>query len=177
MSRRWPTILLAVLSVALVAAVVVWLARGDDSVSVTAGEPQTVSASQLSDFAAERETPIYWLGERSGAEYELTETPAGRVYVRYLTGGAEAGDPRATFITVGTYPDGDGVAALRKAARQQGGAKLGKTDDGAVLLVDPTEPNNAHLAYPGANLQIEVYSPAPGQALRLASRGAVQPVP
>lgn len=176
MDRRWPTTLLAVLSVALLAAVMVWLLRDDDS-STAEGEAEAVAATQLSELAAERDTPIYWLGERRNEKYELTETPSGRVYIRYLTGDAEAGDERAAFLTVGTYPNGDGIAALRQAAREQQGAKLGKTDDGAVLLIDPTEPNNAHLAYPGANLQIEVYSPAPGQALRLASRGAVQPVP
>ncbi len=176
MNRRWLTILLVVLSVALVAAVVVWLVRGDDS-SPAPGEPEAVTASQLSDFAAEHGTPVYWLGERSGASYELTDTSSGRVYVRYLTGGAKAGDERAKFITVATYPGGDGIAALRKAAGEQKGAKLGKTKDGAVLLIDPTSPNNAHLAYPGANLQIEVYSPVPGEALRLAAQGEVQPVP
>jgi hypothetical protein len=176
MTRRWLTILLAVLSVALVAAVVVWLVR-DDSSSATANEPEAVDAAQLSGLAAEQDTPIYWLGERPNEKYELTETPSGRVYIRYLKGDAEAGDERAVFVTVGTYPGADAIAALRRAAREQKGAKLGKTDDGAVLLVDPNEPNNAHLAYPGANLQIEVYSPVPGQALRLASRGAVQPVP
>jgi hypothetical protein len=176
MERRWLSILLAVLSVALAAAVVVWLVRDDDS-STTTDEPEAVAEAQLSEFAAERATPIYWLGERPNERYELTETPSGRVYIRYLKGDAEAGDERAAFVTVGTYPNGDGIAALRQAAREQQGAKLGKTDNGAVLLVDPAEPNNAHLAFPGANLQIEVYSPVPGQALRLASRGAVQPVP
>jgi hypothetical protein len=176
MAKRWLTTLLIVLSVALVAAVVVWLARGDDS-SSAADEPDVVAAPQLSEFAGEQGKPIYWLGERPNKSYELTEAPSGRVYIRYLTGDAEAGDERAAFVTVATYPNGDGIAALRRAAREQKGAELGRTDDGATLLVDPTSPNNAHLAYPGANLQIEVYSPVPGQALRLASRGAVQPVP
>jgi hypothetical protein len=173
MTRRLTT-LLVVLSVALVAAVIVWLVNGDDS--STAGEPEVASVSQLSDFAAEEGTPVYWLGPRRNATYELTDTQ-GRIYVRYLTGGAEAGDERAKFIAVATYPGGGGIASLHKAAREEEGARLGKTDDGAVLLVDPTSPNNAHLAYPGANLQIEVYSPVPGEALRLAARGAVRPVP
>lgn len=175
MTKRWQTPLLVVLSVALIALVVVWLVRDDDS--SVAEEPEAVPVTQLSEFAADQSKPVYWLGERPNETYELTETPSGRVYIRYLTGDAEAGDERATFVTVGTYPDGDGIAQLRRAAREQEGAELGKTDDGAVLLIDPTSPNNAHLAYPGANLQIEVYSPVPGQALRLASRGAVQPVP
>lgn len=173
---RWLTTLLVVLSIALVAAVVVWLVGGDDS-SSTEPEPEVVSATQIPEFAAEKGDPVYWLGERPGARYELTESPSGRVYIRYLTGDAEAGDERADFMTVATYPGDNGIAELRRAAREQEGAELGRTDDGAVLLVDPASPNNAHLAYPGPNLQIEVYSPVPGQALRLASRGAVQPVP
>jgi hypothetical protein len=175
MTNRWLTLLLAVLSVALVAAVVVWLVRDDDS-SPAAGEPDVVAATQLSEFAAERLKPVYWLGERPDESYELTDSSSGRVYIRYLTGGAEAGDERAGFVTVATYPADNGVAALRKASREQKGAKLGKTDDGAVLLIDPSSPNNAHLSYPGANLQIEVYSPVPGEALRLAARGDVQQV-
>lgn len=176
MSRRWLTILLVVLSVALIAAVVVWITR-DDSSSPTPGEPTAVTTSELSDFAAEQGTPVYWLGERGDDTYELTDSSSGRVYVRYLPEGTNAGDERADFVTVATYPSADGVAELRKAAREEAGAKLGKTDDGAVLLIDPTSPNNAHLAYRGANLQIEVYSPVPGEALRLAARGAVRPVP
>ncbi len=176
MTRRWLTILLVVLSVALVAAVVVWLVHGDGS-STAADAPEAATVSQLSDFAAEQGTPVYWLGPRRNASYELTDTLSGRIYIRYLTDGAGAGDERADFVTVATYPADNGVAALRKAAREQKGANIGKTDDGAVLLIDPTSPNNAHLAYPGANLQIEVYSPVPGEALRLAARGDVRPVP
>ena len=179
MTRRWLTILLVILSVALIAAVVVWVTRDDSSSSSTAsGEPEAVTAAQLSEFAAEDGRPIYWLGERRGESYELTDSSSsGPIYIRYLTGGAEAGDERAKFVTVATYPADNGVAALRKAAREQTGAKLGKTDDGAVLLIDPNSPDNAHLAYPGANRQVEVYSPVPGEALRLAARGDVQPVP
>lgn len=177
MTKRWLTILLVILSVALIAVVVVWLVHDDDSSSPKAGEPEAASASQLSEFAAEHGEPIYWLGARQGESYELTDTKSGRVYIRYLTDGAEAGDERADFVTVATYPGQDGIAMLRKAASEQKGAKLAKTDDGAVLLIDPASPDNAHLAYPGANLQVEVYSPVPGEALRLAARGDVQPVP
>lgn len=177
MTNRWLTTLLAVLSVALIAAVAVWVLRDDDSSAPDADVPTAMSASELSDFAAEQDAPVYWLGERTNANYELTDSESGRIYIRYLTDGADAGDERAKFITVATYPSKDGVAALRKAAREENGAKLGKTDDGAVLLIDPASPNNAHLAYRGANLQIEVYSPVPGEALRLAARGEVTPVP
>jgi hypothetical protein len=173
---RQLTILLLVLSAALIAVVVVWLVH-DDSSSPKAGEPEAADASELSEFAAGHVGPIYWLGPRRNASYELTNTRSGRVYVRYLTGGAEAGDERADFITVATYPGQDGIAMLRKAASEQKGAKLAKTDDGAVLLIDPTSPDNAHVAYPGPDLQVEIYSPVPGEALRLAARGDLEPVP
>lgn len=176
--------LLVFLCLALIAAVVVWIVGDDsssspktgDSSSPKVGEPAAVSASSLSDFAGRHGTPVYWLGERPGDTYELTDARSGQVYIRYLPEGVEAGDKRAKFVTVATYSGVGGVAALRKAAAGEKGAKLGKTDDGAVLLVDPASPKNAHLAYPGADVQIEVYSPVPGEALRLAARGAVEPV-
>lgn len=168
--------LLAVLVVALLGALAVLVLR-DDEVTLTVDEPQVVSASQLSDLAADTEPPIYWVGERDGAEYEVTETSTGRIYVRYLEDGAEAGDERAEFVTVGSYPSRNGVASLRRAADNRDGAELGKTTDGAVLLIDPTSPNNAHFAYRGDKFQVEVFSPVPGEALRLASAGDATPVP
>jgi hypothetical protein len=147
-----------------------------DSVSLTAGEPALVSASQLTEFAADADGPIYWLGERLGSRYELTETAKGRIYVRYLRGDAKAGDPHSSFITVATYPSEDGVAKLRQAADAQDGAELGRAGDGAVLLADPSA-TSAYLAYPGGDVQVELYSPEPGQARRLAVAGAVREVP
>lgn len=171
--------------VALAAAGVVALAMlvllrfGDDSEDrFRNGEPAIATPTELSGVASGLGNSVYWLGARKGAEYELTKTSTGRVYVRYLEDGAEAGDERAVFVTVVTYPpENGGVAMLRRAARERRGAELARTDDGAVLLVDPNAPRNAHLAYPGESLQVEVYSPVPGEALRLASKGRVQPVP
>jgi hypothetical protein len=176
MNQRWLFRILVVLVVVLLVVLGISLLN-DDDVSLTVGEPEIVTASQLSDFAADADSPMYWLGERDDAKYELTETSSGRLYVRYLEPDTEAGDERADFLAVATYPEDDGVAALERAAANRDGAELGRTDDDAVLLIDPASPNNAHLAYRGADLQIEVYSPVPGEALRLASKGEVQPVP
>jgi hypothetical protein len=176
MPRSWLSAVLVVLVLALIALVGVLL-LGNDDVSLTAGEPEIVTVDQLSSFASDADAPVYWLGERNNVQYELTETSGGRVYVRYLSPGAEAGDKRAQFLAVGTYPQDGGVEALRRAVENREGAELGRTDDGAVLLIDPSSPNNAHLAYPGADLQIEVYSPVPGEALRIASAGDVRIVP
>jgi hypothetical protein len=172
--------LIATAPIVLAVGLIVWVVGsgcGDEGFSPTVGEPEIVSMAQLREFAAGFGGPIYWLGERENTSYELTETSSGQVYIRYLDKGVEAGAGKAGFLAVGTYPSEDGVAALRRAARAENGAVLGRTDDGAVLLIDPGAGDNAHLAYPGGEVQIEVYSPKLGEALRLASRGDVQPVP
>jgi hypothetical protein len=176
MTRRRMVPLLIVLVAALLVWLVVLFIQGSGSSSSAVG-PEIVTTTQLSEFASRAKTPIYWLGVRGNSKYELTQTSSGRVYVRYLRPGIPAGDKRANFIAVATYPEDGGVAAVSKAAENRKGARLGRTADGATLLIDPSSPDNAHLAYPGADLQIEVYSPVSGQALRLASRGDVRPVP
>jgi hypothetical protein len=177
MKNRPLTVLLVVLSAALLVAVAVLLMRDDDPVSLTPGEPQLVSAEELSEVADQSDHPVYWVGERDGVDYELTETTAGQIFVRYLEGDAAAGDERADFVTVATYPSKDGVAEIKQAVRDTSRARLGRGDNGAFLLIDPSSSRSAHLAYPGADSpQIEVYSPVPGEALRLASRGVVQPL-
>jgi hypothetical protein len=163
--------LLAVLAAAL------WGCGGSSSSPPTPGEPEIVSAGELSEFAAELDHPIYWVGEREDTSLELTETKNGNVYVRYLTEGAEAGDDRPNFLTVGTYASDNAVAALREAGQEKEEAQLGRTSDGAVLLVDKSAPDSAHFAYPDSNLEIEIYSPKPGDALRLAIKGDAVPVP
>jgi glucose/arabinose dehydrogenase len=184
MSRSQRTLLI-VLVLALLGVLAVSALHSDDDAPTSAGPtsasststdvPRVVSAAQLSDFAAGLGEPVYWIGPRRGARYELTETSAGRVYVRYLRDGAEAGDKRPDFVTVATYPGEDGVAKLRQTAGDRKGA-LARTADGGLLLTDPSSPDSVYLAYPGTDIQVEVYSPLPSHALRLASRGEVRQV-
>lgn len=169
--QRW-TILGGISALVIAAVLAVILATGGSPSS--AEEPEVVTVSQLSEFAAGDGHPVYWLGERAGARYELTDGADERVYVRYLRGGAEAGDGHS-FVTVATYPAADGVAELQRAARKRQGAELIHAG-AALVLIDPSAPDNAHLVYPGSGVQAEVFSPIPGQALRLASGGQVQPV-
>lgn len=178
MTSRWITSLLIILgAVVAVAVVVLLVGGGSDKLSLTPGEPEVASADQLSEIAGEADAPLYWLGERPNAEYEVTQTSGGRFYIRYLKNGAKAGDERPAFVAVGTYPARSATSDLRKASRNIKGAELARADDGALLLVDPSSAKSVHLVYPGEDSQIEVYSPIPGQALRIAKRGEVQPIP
>ncbi len=161
--------------IALTGLLVVLLTRDDDGGS-SKDEPEIVTAAQLSEFAADADRPVYWVGGAEEAvEYELKEASGGEVHVRYVEEGTEPGE--GAFLTVVTYPAADGVTALERSARSREGLELGKTDNGAVLLIDPESPKNVNLAYPGDDVHIEVFSPVPGEALSLAIDGEVEPVP
>ena len=174
MQSRWMQLTLAVLIVALIATIAVMLLGGDDGFSLTPGTPEPVSVAQLEEFAEGADHDVYWAGPRPDTRYQLTETQAGRVLVRYLPadGGGGSG-----ALTVGSYPVADAAGALKRAARQDDRKEIARSDNGAVVLLDPESPDNAHLAYPGTDLQIEIFSPVPGQALRLAAHDRVEPVP
>ena len=181
---------LLVLVILLIAAVVVWIADGsggggsnDETAEAPPGAPHIVSAAELSEAAAVSEAPIYWAGERSGAELELSEVgaeaeggEASRTYVRYLTGGAQAGDPKPAYLTIGTYELPNAYAALRANAKRSG-AKLRKAAVGAMAWVDPNSPTSVYLSKPGAKYQVEVYDPTPKKALKVALSPSLQPVP
>jgi hypothetical protein len=134
-----------------------------------------VSTDELSERANEQETPIYWAGEQNGSEIEFSQPEAGRTYVRYLTGGAEAGDPDSAFLTIGTYTFEDPTHALREQSKQPGGV-LASAPGGGVVYFDKTHPESVYLAYPGEKVQIEVYDPNPKRSLGLVSSGLIVPV-
>lgn len=148
---------------------------GDEEARAAAVAAHFVSASELSDREAELDHPIYWAGPRPPLRLELSEPADGSVYLRYLPSGVVAGDPRVGFLTVGTYPVADAVGALRRTAAAAG-VSLGSTAGGGVVLPNPSSRGSVYLAYPGSDLQVEVYDPAPGRALRLIRSGQIGPV-
>ncbi|MGE0068353.1 MAG: hypothetical protein AB7T48_13475 [Solirubrobacterales bacterium] len=136
--------------------------------------PYLVGVSELTDLESTLEHEIYWAGERPPARLELTEESGGSVYLRYLPAGVAAGDERG-FLTVGTYPVVDAAAATRRFARGAG-ARVLRGEGGAILVPNPDSPGSVYLAYPGTDLQVEVYDPEPGRALALIRSGAIRPV-
>jgi hypothetical protein len=167
----------------LLVAVLVWWALGgggggnggeEEAEAPAPGAARIVSPAELRAAAASSEAPVHWAGERPGTELELSEE-GGRSYVRYLTGGAAAGDPRPDFLTVGTYRLPGAFAALKANAKRTG-VKLRKAPRGFLAWVDPSNPTSVYLARPGAAYQVEVYDPSPKRALRLALSPSLRPV-
>lgn len=152
-----------------------WLVLGRDG---KPSQPSTgatsASEAELREFAASASHPVYWAGARPGQTYELTKTSDGRVYVRYLPEGAQAGDPRPQFLTVGTYPRASAYAELKRASRAEG-AIARKLPQGGLAVLSKGS-SSVYFGYPDAAYQVEVYAPSPGTARNLVVAGQIVPV-
>jgi hypothetical protein len=181
----------AALAMLLAAALVVWLliddsgsgsdgSREGDGASFSTGYPTSpgaaavVSVGSLRDEVAARSTPVYWAGPPSGSKLELSQPSAERTYVRYLTGDARAGD-RRPFLTVGSYRVADPTAVLRREGGKAGGV-LAKAPRGGTVYFSRESPKSVYLAYPGEDVEIEVFAPNFEQALQLVTSGRIVPV-
>jgi hypothetical protein len=165
----------AALSLAIVLTIAVLALQGKDGAgsSEVGTAPRLVDEAGLLAMAGSLGHSLYWAGPRTGERIELSEEADGSVYLRYLTGGAAPGDPRQMFLVVGTYPVSDAQAALQRTA-VRAGSSLGHISGSGLVLVNPTESNGVYLAYPGSDLQIEVYDPVSGRAMRLIRSGAIR---
>jgi len=149
------------------------LGGGGSAEGAAGGESVVLSEHEILGRAETFEQPVYWLGRRPGVEgYELEADANGDVYVRYLTA-ESAGDPRAGSLTVGTYPLPEALPSLERAARKAAGGEtvrhregfstLSSSDSHSVYVVFGEEPE----------LQVEVYSPKPGEAEELVDSEAL----
>jgi hypothetical protein len=169
--------LTAVLAVAVAAGFVVWAALGGGGRPAAQAAPPsgvgpiTVSAARLASIARVLRQPIYWVGPQAAAAFELRQAEDGRVYVRYLPSGVGAGTSRA-LLTIATYPLTNAYALTQKAAQGAAGFQV----RGGGFGFARTGARSAFVAFPRVDYQIEVYSPRPGEARRLAAGGALRPV-
>ena len=170
----------ALLAIAGLIAIAVWLiveSVGDDSPDVAepaaaTTDPVAVNANGLATLAAATGSPIYWVGPRRGHLYEISQRTGSQVHVRYLPSGVEAGDAQA-LLTVATYP----VENAYDVTSAISGAEVTQIRGGGVAAISSSRPTSAYVAYPGVDYQMEVFDPDPAVVKRLATSGAVRPVP
>jgi len=165
------------LAIAVLGMVLLWalVIKADDD--ERQDSPKIVETGDISDAAERLGHPIYWAGERPKTNLELAESDSGRVYVRYLDEGTEAGVRSAKFMTVATYPVENAAAALRRGVTNRPNAELARGKNGAIVLIDPDTPGSVRIAYPGSDQQVELYTPNVRDSIRLATNGSIQPVP
>jgi hypothetical protein len=142
------------------------------------GQQQTakeVSPEDLRSLSAKVGHPVYWIGEESGHIYELTQLQNGRIFVRYLPHGVPIGSPQALYTIVGTYPVGNAYNIMKQLAKKPGEHSFAAPNHG-LAVYGSAHPTSVYLAYPGSNLQIEVFDPSPKHARNLILTGHVVPV-
>ena len=150
----------------------VWAAvDGNESDGGAPREAEIVSAAALRQAATEGEAPVYWAGQVKGTQLEFSRPSSGRSYVRYLPPDAEAG-ARQRFLTVGTYAYEDPVAALRESGKEADGVLAIAPGDGTIYFARQ-DPKSVYVAYPGDEVEIEVFAPRFREALELATSGRI----
>ena len=132
------------------------------------------SVQELRALSAARNHPVYWAGPRSAVTYELTRAPGGHVFVRYLPPAAKVGTDHP-YLTIGTYPINDAFAATKALSKDASSVRVA-VGNGGVAFYARARPTNVYLAYPGGNIQVEVYDPAAGAARRLVAANRIVPV-
>ena len=176
-SARMLLVPIALVGIAIVIFAVVWFVVRGSTTSASlpkVGAPAPVSEAQLTKLAATTDHPVYWAGKKSGT-YELTRTTDGRIYVRYLPSTAQVGDSAPRYLTVGTYPQKNAFASIRRAAARPGAISL-KIANGGLMVFNQLTPKSVYFGYPKTNYQVEVYDPSPQQARSLVLAGSVVPI-
>jgi hypothetical protein len=168
--------LVALLAATAALGVVLFSRLGDDEddPAEPRAEPRSVSVRELRAFADSLPHPLYWAGTFPGFKLELTASANGNVYVRYLPKDVAIGDRRPLFTTIGTYPMRNAFASLKKAGRQEGTVET-PAPGGGIALSRKARPS-VYLAYPGAEVLVEIYARRQGRAQELLQSGRVGPV-
>jgi hypothetical protein len=173
----------AVVAVALLIGIVVWLlvrdgGNGSGTESTTTGAafgPVEATQGDLRARSIDEGHPIYWAGPKSDTTYELTRTSNGRIFIRYLPKGVPVGVDKADYTIVGTYPVPNATGVLQGLAKKSGEQEL-SVPGGGIAVYSTSQPTNVYVAYPGSNLQIEVFDPSAQRALGIVASGQVVPV-
>jgi len=186
-SRPYVLAFVALVGAAIVAGIILAATSGSSSPNAGASTPAatpptaasttTVQAASLATISALPTSlghPVYWAGAKAATTYELTRTPDGRVYIRYLTGGAKVGSPLPDFLTVGTYVVPNAEAAVAAAAAQPGAVRVPLK--GGVAFYNNARPTSVYFAYAGSDVQVETYDPSASAARQLVETGAIKPV-
>jgi hypothetical protein len=167
----------AAIAVALAVGLGAWLILrgGGQSPAQDGPVSSAVSVGQLRALPDQTGHQVYWAGPFGDHTYELTRPTDGNVYVRYLPPGVSVGDGRPDYTTVGTYPRPLALKGLRRLGRQPDAVTF-PVPDGGLGVYGRDRPTSVYLAFPGEDVQVEVYDPSPRKARRLARSGRVRPI-
>ena len=178
-NRRRGLLRWGVVGLALLVAVVAWLATrdgGGDSESIQVGTaPRVVSVGELKNIAASADHSIFWLGPMEGQELEVSEGEGGSAVVRYLKDGVAPGGEPDAALAIGSYPMEDPTTAVDSFAEGPG-AIVREANDGRKVVSSVAKPSSVYFASPHGSVQVEVYDASPQRAMAIAMSAQVTPV-
>lgn len=166
--------LAALLSAAVIVLLGVELLAGPSaSSSDGAGRSFVLSESELVARAGFITPKPYWVGPRPNVRrFELERDSSNSLFIRYLPDGRSEDDPES--LRVATYPVPDARKSLESAAISSG-VPLSEVPGSMVLA-----PGNGPSAYvvfdDQPDLQVEVFSPTPGEAAKIVANGELIPL-
>jgi hypothetical protein len=137
--------------------------------------PVAVSPAELRSLATSLGHPIYWAGSRPNTTYELWQTPRGYTYIRYLPSGVGVGD-KGSYLIVGTYPMQNAFNITRDSSAKGKRTITRRIPDGGIAAYTKKYATNVYVAFPGVNVQIEVYDPSARLTPKLVASGQIVPV-
>ena len=171
-----------VFGVAALAGLVVWFATssgrdgGNPVLGIASGNARVLEGSEVETISDDLGQTIFWAGERPDTDIELRHDEVGNTHVRYLTGGAEPGDPAQVYLDIGTYPFENGYSVISGMAAEEGlrRVKVGEM----VGFYDPERPTNIYLGFPDRpDFQVEVFHPEAEGAIKVVRSGDIVPMP
>jgi hypothetical protein len=163
----------AVITVALTLIVVNTFSFGGGSTAGPAFTQKTsgqlaMTEAELKEAVRTLGVPVYWSGPQQGSLYSLDSRIDGQIFVRYLPDEESASDTTPRFRVIATYTLEDAVEATKAAGQLENG--IGFTNaDGAAVYYNRLTPTNVYIAFERSKQQIEIFDPAPGVALELAT--------
>jgi hypothetical protein len=143
--------------------------------ALTASSVIAASAAALNALPGHLSHPVYWEGAQPRVKYELTVTPTGSVFVRYLAPTAKLGT-NVAYPFVASLPVPSAFAVTSRVAAKPTSVRI-PVPGGGVAFYGRTLPTNVYLAFPGSNYQIELFDPNPAHARSVVSSGLVRPLP
>jgi hypothetical protein len=133
--------------------------------------PRAMTLPQIQVLSRGLKHPLYWVGPKTGYTYEVRQMSGGRVAIRYLPKGAPIGSS-TKYLAIGTYPAQGAFGEITSLSKKSGETSI-NLPGGGLAVFKSTDPGDIHLAYPGSDVQIEVFDLSPAVARNLVSSGRV----
>ena len=168
----------ALVALMALAGLVGWMVlrgNGNEAKSPSRATATAASIAELKALPAKVGHDFYWTGAERGVTYELTQMNRGNIYVRYLPAGVEVNDPRPNFLTIGTYPRRGAYEILQKFSKSSRAVST-QLPNGGIAVYSRDTPSSVYVAYPGKDLQVELFDPSPSRAIALVTSGKLRPI-